>query len=65
MVRKANHTLDTFLNSAYRPAWEKGSGVPVSLSPGKYSVTGQFESEGKHFLELNDTFRICVSLEAG
>lgn len=42
----------------YTPAWEVGTGLPVSLAPGRYRVTGEEYRNGICYLELNETYRV-------
>ena len=44
----------------YIRAWEMGTGLPVSLEPGEYRVTGEELLNGVRYLRLNDTFRVDV-----
>ncbi len=55
-TRPNSERLCTF--QEYTLAWEVGTGLRVSLAPGDYRVTGEEESNGRHYLRLNDVYRI-------
>lgn len=42
----------------YTRAWEVGTGLQISLPPGRYEVTGEEEINGSTYLHLSDRFRI-------
>ena len=42
----------------YTPAWEIGTGLRVSLSPGKYRVTLEEFHNGVRYFCLDETYRI-------
>ncbi len=42
----------------YTPAWEVGTGLKVSLAPGRYRITGEERLNGIQFLRLEETYRI-------
>ena len=45
----------------YTPAWEIGTGLRVSLAPGKYRVTSEEVRDGVRYLCLDETHRVDVS----
>ena len=47
----------------YTPAWEIGTGLQVSLAPGKYQVTKEEVRDGVRYFCLDDTYRIIASDE--
>lgn len=42
----------------YTSAWEMGTGLLVSLAPGKYRITGEERLDGVHYLLLEETYRL-------
>lgn len=42
----------------YSPAWELGTGLPISLAPGTYPITGEDQLQEVLYFRLNDTYRI-------
>ena len=44
----------------YTPAWAMGTGLRVSLPPGKYRVTGEQRVNGVRFICLEDAYRVDV-----
>jgi hypothetical protein len=44
----------------YTPAWEIGTGLQVSLAPGKYHVTKEEVRGGVRYFCLDETYRIAA-----
>ena len=42
----------------YTPAWAIGTGLRVSLAPGKYRVTHEEVRSGVRYLCLDDAYRV-------
>ncbi len=42
----------------YSPAWQLGTGLPISLAPGTYPITGEDQLQGVVYFRLGDTYRI-------
>jgi len=45
----------------YTHAWEVGTGLRVSLAPGRYRVTGEDQLQGVEYICLDETYRIEAS----
>ena len=48
-----------FTFQRYTHAWEVGTGLKVSLAPGKYRVTGEEKLNGVVFFHLEGGYRIA------
>lgn len=48
----------SFRLEQYTHAWALGTGVPVSLPPGHYHVTGETETAGVRYFEVNRRYRV-------
>lgn len=44
----------------YTPAWKIGTGLQVSLPPGKYLVTSEEVRDGVRYFCLDETYRIAA-----
>ena len=44
----------------YTPAWEVGTGLRVSLAPGRYRITGREHLAGVEYYALDNVFRVDV-----
>ena len=44
----------------YTPAWEVGTGLRVSLAPGRYRITGREHHNGVNYYALEDVYRVDV-----
>ena len=42
----------------YIHGWQVGTGIRVSLAPGKYRITAEEQIDGKLFLKLENSYRI-------
>ncbi len=42
----------------YSPAWQLGTGLPISLAPGTYPITGEDQLQGVVYFRLGDAYRI-------
>ena len=40
------------------PAWQLGTGLPISLAPGTYPITGEDQLQGVVYFRLGDAYRI-------
>ena len=57
----ANFEADRFCTfRRYTRAWQSGTGLRVSLAPGKYQVTGEERLNGVTFFCLEGGYRIDV-----
>jgi len=55
----ANSEADRFCTfQRYTQAWQVGTGLKVSLAPGKYRVTGEETVNGLVFIHLDGGYRI-------
>ena len=55
----ANSEADRFCTfQRYTHAWQVGTGLKVSLAPGKYRVTGEETVNGLVFIQLDGGYRI-------
>ena len=55
----ANSEAERFCTfQRYTHAWEVGTGLKVSLAPGKYRVTGEEKLNGVLFFRLDGVYRI-------
>jgi hypothetical protein len=55
----ANSEADRFCTfQRYTNAWQVGTGLKVSLAPGKYRVTGEEKLDGVVFFRLEGVYRI-------
>ncbi len=58
----ANSEADRFYTfQCYTHAWQVGTGLKVSLAPGKYRVTGEEKLNGVVFFRLKGGYRIASS----
>ena len=48
----------TCLIQNYSPAWQLGTGLPISLAPGTYPITGEDQLQGVVYFRLGDAYRI-------
>ena len=42
----------------YIYGWKVGTGIRVSLAPGKYRITAEEQIDGRMFLKLDNSYRI-------
>ena len=42
----------------YIHGWQIGTGIRVSLAPGKYRITAEEQIDGRLFLKLDNSYRI-------
>jgi len=55
----ANSDADRFCTfQCYTHAWQLGTGLKISLAPGKYRVTGEEKVHGVVFFRLEEVYRI-------
>ena len=58
-MHAANSEADRFfIFQRYTHAWQLGTGLKVSLAPGKYRVTGEEKLNGVLFFRLLEGYRI-------
>ena len=60
MSASQSNSNRTHIFRHYIRAWEMGTGLPVSLEPGEYLVTGEEQFNGVKYLRLNDMYRVDV-----
>ena len=68
MIALAPHNTERYLQlKTYTPAWKIGTGLPDSLPPGQYRVTGENCVDGVAYILLENAFRVptdqnsCIS----
>ncbi len=59
MIAPAPHKTERYLQlKTYTPAWKIGTGLPDSLPPGQYHVTGEDCVDGVTYILLNNAYRV-------
>ncbi|QDT38076.1 hypothetical protein [Stratiformator vulcanicus] len=46
-----------FETARYLPVWEIGTGLPLSLAPGAYELTGRVIVDGRWLYEIDHRYR--------
>ena len=44
----------------YVHVWMVGTGLRISLAPGRYRITAEEQIDGKSYLQLEETYRIAA-----
>lgn len=58
MIQHVSEQQTTCTFNGYTPAWALGTGLRVSLAPGRYQITGEEQLNGVRYLWLNESYRI-------
>ncbi len=60
MIQPVSSRPRTCITRYYIQGWALGTGLRVSLPPGRYEITGEETFQGARFFRLNNKYRVAA-----